>query len=472
MTATILIVEDEPTQRLMLSKVLQKQGGHFVLSAGNGKEALYLLSKPEQPKVHLVILDVNMPEMGGLETLDNLKQRYPDLPVVMLSGSDDSTDIVKAMKMGALDFLHKPADPQQLLITVRNALKMQSLNKEVGRLSRQQGGELRFDDLIGHEGGLATTVALGRKAAATNIPVLITGETGVGKEVFARAIHGESPRAGKPFIAVNCGAIPEKLVESTLFGHEKGSFTGATEKSLGKFREADGGTIFLDEVGELPAEAQVKLLRVLQQKEVEPVGGKKPEPVDVRIISATNRNLEEEVRSGSFREDLFFRLHVLPVRIPPLRERSQDVAELAQHFIERFTSQHQLPPMQLAAEAEELLSRHHWAGNVRELENLLHRACVVSEEATISLPVLLPMLQQGLLLNRDKVAASGGGAVVAGQLSLVTGSGVLKTMEEVEAETLQYALLHEKGNVARAAVALGMAKSTLYRKLKQYGLEE
>ncbi len=463
MTATILLVEDEVTQRLMISKVLEKQGGHFVQGVGNGKEALFTLSKPEFV-ANLVVLDVNMPEMGGIETLESIKQLYPNLPVIMLSGSEESDDIIKAMKLGAVDFLKKPADPHELIITVRNALKLSALSKEVIRLSRQQEGEMRFEDLIGYDGGMVQTVSLGRKAAATDIPVLITGETGVGKEIFAKAIHGESPRAGKPFVAVNCGAIPEKLVESTLFGHEKGAFTGATDKALGKFREAEGGTILLDEVGELPIEAQVKLLRVLQQKEVEPVGGKKPVPVDVRIISATNRLLEEEVRSGNFREDLFFRLHVLPVHIPPLRARLQDIEKLAAHFIDRFTTQHQLSTLGLAADAVDLLSKHHWSGNVRELENLLHRACVVSDEERLSAQTLLPMIQQGFSLNKaDETAPTIGG------IRLMDKSGNLKTMEEVEAETLHYALVHYGDNIPKAAKALGLAKSTFYRKLKQIG---
>ncbi len=461
MTATILLVEDEPTQRLMISKVLEKKGGHFVQGAGNGKEALFMLSKPEFT-ANLVIMDINMPEMDGLEALKNIKELYADLPVIMLTASQESDDIVNAMKLGAMDYVHKPADPQELIITVRNALKLTTLSKEVTRLSRQQEGEMRFDDLIGCDGGMAQTVSLGRKAASTDIPVLITGETGVGKEVFARAIHGESSRARLPFIAINCGAIPERLVESTLFGHEKGAFTGATEAALGKFREAEGGTIFLDEVGELPPEAQVKLLRVLQQKEVEPVGGKKPIPINVRIISATNRNLEEEVRNGTFREDLFFRLHVLPVELPPLRERLKDITALAEHFIERFTMQHHLNITGLTAKAVELLHQHNWSGNVRELENLLHRACVISDDENISAQTILPMIQKGFSLNNDASEPNN-----LGGIKLTDEAGNLKTMEAIEAEVLHYAMLHHQDNIPKAAKSLGLAKSTFYRKLKQ-----
>lgn len=319
MSDPVLIVEDEPLQRQMLATLLRRKLDYGAQAVENGRQALDLLEADERKSVKLVIMDLNMPVMGGLETLDILRQKYPHIPVIMLTGSKDIHDAVEAMKRGAIDFLNKPYEADRMVVTVKNALKISILSQEVTRLKSRESGHFGFDNLIGHEGGLMPTLNIARKAASSDIPVLITGETGTGKEVFAQAIHGESARAGKPFIAINCGAIPSQLVESTLFGHEKGSFTGATEKAAGKFREAEGGTIFLDEVGELPLDTQVKLLRVLQQKEVEPVGGTKAIPVNVRIISATNRDLQKDVEGGLFREDLFFRLNVLELSLPPLR---------------------------------------------------------------------------------------------------------------------------------------------------------
>ncbi|MCD8497181.1 MAG: sigma-54 dependent transcriptional regulator [Alphaproteobacteria bacterium] len=272
----ILIVDDDEMQRSMLQTLLRRKLEVESVTAANGREALDWLRDDDGKNIRLVVLDLNMPVMDGMEALAIIRQKYPALPVIMLTGSRDIEKATGAMKLGATDFVTKPYEAERMIVTVRNALKIGVLSKEVKRLSESKSGHFTFDHLIGHEDGLKDVVFLSRKAAASEIPVLISGETGVGKEVFSKAMHGESSRAGKPFIAVNCGAIPSQLVESTLFGHEKGSFTGATEKTSGKFREADGGTIFLDEVGELPLEAQVKLLRVLQQREVEPVGAGKP----------------------------------------------------------------------------------------------------------------------------------------------------------------------------------------------------
>lgn len=461
MTTSILIVDDEPTQRLMLSKVLEKHGNYGTHQASNGKEALFFLTKKALP-IHVVILDVSMPEMDGLEALELIKQASPDLPVIMLSGNDDKAQIIQAMKLGALDFLHKPADPEQLLVTVRNALTMSRLTREVSRLQRQEEDSLRFEDIVGHDDGLSYSISLARKASQADVPVMIDGETGVGKELIARAIHGESARAGKPFIAVNCGAIPEKLVESTLFGHEKGAYTGATERRIGKFREAEGGTIFLDEIGELPAEAQVKLLRVLQQKEVEPVGAGRPVPVNVRILSATNRIMTEEVNAGLFREDLYFRLHVFPITLPPLRERSQDIPALANHLLERFTLHQQLPSKPLSAEAMRRLQHYAWPGNVRELEHLLHRAYLMSDQDMIDELMISSILDSST--SPQPRQTSSANASTAGFLAMHKADGSLKTLDEIEQEAMHYALAQHHQNIPKAAQALGMAKSTFYRK--------
>lgn len=294
----------------------------------------------------------------------------------MLTGNKDIKIAVDAMRYGAADFLTKPPEPERLRVSIHNALKLSVLEKEVTRLKRQESGTLTFDSLIGYDKGLSSVVKIGRKAAGADIPVLWAKPVSV-KKVFARAIHGEGKRVGKPFVAVNCGAIPEQLAESTLFGHEKGAFTGAISKTIGRFREAEGGTIFLDEVGDLPLNSQVKLLRVLQQKEIVPVGGSKAIPVNVRIISATNRDLEKDVQNGKFREDLIFRLNVLSVHLPPLRERQEDIPALIRHFVERFSVGEKLLLKEVSKQAMSELCGRQWAGNVRELENVIHRAIVL-----------------------------------------------------------------------------------------------
>lgn len=318
---TILMIDDDETHHMSLGKALTQHVDVGIISKLSGRDGLLALQSDANRDIGLVLLDLEMPVMDGLETLTLIREQYPVLPVIILSATRDVEKATTALNMGAKDFLAKPVAPDRLVVSIRNALTMAGMERQVDRLQAERDNRFGFDRLIGHAGGLSDSVVLAKKAAGSSAPVLITGETGVGKDVFARAIHGESARAGKPFIPVNCGAIPVNLVESTLFGHEKGSFTGAIQKTLGVFREAQGGTVFLDEVGELPADAQVKLLRVLQQKEVEPVGSAKPVPVDVRIISATNRPMTEQVKKGAFREDLFFRLNVLEVSIPPLAQK-------------------------------------------------------------------------------------------------------------------------------------------------------
>jgi len=458
----ILIVEDEHSQRHMLGLLVQRKLGLGSIEAESGRTALSILSGGVQrDNICLAIIDLNMPEMNGMELLEIIKQQYPNLPVIMLTGSKGINIAVKAMKLGANDFLNKPVDHERFEVSVRNALKMSVLEKEVSRLKQKDENIFCFENLIGHDSGLLEVVSVGRKATSADIPVLLTGETGVGKEVFARAIHGQSARTGKPFVAINCGALPENLVESTLFGHEKGAFTGAISKSPGRFREAEGGTIFLDEIGELPLDAQVKLLRVLQEKEIRSVGSDKPIPINVRIISATNRDLELEVAEGRFRDDLYFRLNVLPIHLPPLRQRKADIPALIHHFIERFSASEGQPLKDLSVEAEEKLISLEWAGNVRELENTIHRAMVLCEGEILnaddftSLPTgsFLPQCE-GDDFSKDTA------------LSMIKMGGVLKTIDQIEQDAMQFALHHHGGNVTQAARSLNMAKSTFYRKLK------
>ena len=432
MTQPVLIVEDDPMQRQMLSTLLRRKLDFKSYEVEHGRKALELLEEDQGKTIKLVILDLNMPVMDGLETLEILREKHPSIPVIMLTGSKDIEDAVQAMKLGAIDFLMKPYEGERMVVTVRNALKISMLTKEVSRLQNEKEGRFTFENLIGHDNGLSTVVNIGRKAAAADIPVLITGETGTGKEIFAKAIHGESVRSGKPFIAVNCGAIPAQLVESTLFGHEKGAFTGATEKTIGKFREAEGGTIFLDEVGELPLDTQVKLLRVLQQKEVEPVGAGKPVPVNVRIISATNRDLQKEVDERNFREDLFFRLNVLKIELPPLRERKQDIPVLAAHFIERFCVNEGGVPKDLSEMTEKQLVNCDWQGNVRQIENMISRDMVVSDGNILSVEDLT-----GLVSGSSHPSVS---FKTQKNICIVSDDGYFKTANEIEHKAIKIAL--------------------------------
>lgn len=455
MKTAILVVDDDRTQRRVLSRIIGEHLSMPCYEAGHGQEAIEILSV--RGDIGAVILDLEMPVMTGVELLSVLRQRYEALPVIVLTANEKAQDIVAVMKQGVHDFLIKPVMPEKLMLSVRNALKLSNVNAELSRMNRKAHGALLFSDLIGYEGGLSECVAVGRKAAQSGIPVLIEGETGTGKDVFARAIHWESARSENPFIAVNCGAIPEKLVESTLFGHEKGAFTGAVGKALGKFREADGGTLFLDEVGELPMEAQVKLLRALQQKEVEPVGAGKAVSVDVRVISATNRDLVQDVREGRFREDLYFRLNILQIRLPSLRERLNDLERLLEHFIHVFCLSHGTEKKCLDAQAYQRLRGYHWPGNVRELENLVNRAMVLSEGDT-------------LYVDDFHLGSYAGGSspdVWANGVSLFDDEGIFRSLKALEREVVAKALQYCGGNVTKTAQVLGIAKSTLYAKMSQ-----
>lgn len=329
--------------------------------------------------VDVVLLDLTMPGLSGMETLERLNTKRPDLPVIMLTATSGIDTIVQTMRRGAVDFIVKPANPERVVVSIRNALKMQSLTGEVKRLSRKAEGGMKFEDMIASAPAMRSVIRMAERGAASDIPVLILGESGVGKEVVARCIQGASARAGKPFVTVNCGAIPENLVESILFGHEKGAFTGAVTKSPGKFVEADGGTLFLDEVGELPLDAQVKLLRALQEGEVDAVGSRRPTRVDVRIISATNRDLAGQVKAGTFREDLFYRLNVFPIDMPSLRERREDIPALVDHFIARFNASEGTKVTGAGKDTLQMLYAHDWPGNVRQLENAVFRAVVLCD---------------------------------------------------------------------------------------------
>src|SRR6059058_2371112 len=384
MAVTILIADDDAVQRRLVENMVQKCG-YEPLVVDGGDAAVALLTAPDAQAIDAVVLDLVMPGLDGLGVLSKMREAGLSIPVIVQTAHGGIDNVVSAMRAGAQDFVVKPASFERLQVSLRNALNTSALKGELQRIRHSREGRLTFADIITRSETMAAVLRTAQKAATSSIPVLIEGESGVGKELFARAIHGSSERKAKPFVAVNCGAIPDNLVESILFGHEKGAFTGATERHVGKFVEASGGTLFLDEVSELPLPAQVKLLRALQEGAVEAVGGRKPVKVDVRIISATNRKLLERVKSGHFREDLFYRLHVLPLTIPPLRMRREDIPHLLRHFLARFCAEENRPITGISGEAMAFLSRLEWPGNIRQLENAVYRAVVMSDHDQLAL---------------------------------------------------------------------------------------
>ena len=455
MAQTILIGEDEPVQRRILTSLLTKKLGYKTLAAENGHQVLKKVKNSNLGDISAVLLDLEMPEMDGMETLKHLRKHRPDLPVVILTSKDDTVTAVQAIKEGASDFIVKPANPVQLDVALKNAIRLSSLSRELTKLKRDREGALSFTDLIGYEGGLARVIGYARKAAASDVSVLMTGEISTGKELLARAIHGEGKRVGSPFITIHCGAIPEASMESVLFGQEKAM--GVASRTPGKFREAERGTIFLDDIHALSHDAQVKLLRMLQQREIEPVGSDKPVKVNVRVISATNRDLKEEVKAGRFREDLYFRLNVLTIHMPALRERKQDILPLVEYFLHRFALQDGLPLKPLAADARHYLIEYAWPGNMRELEGLIHRALVLTEGDIIT---------RALLKQIHEADMETAIPIIGPHVALKKLNGLPKTMAEIEAEAMQKTLEAYDGNITRAAEALAIAKSTFYRKIK------
>src|SRR5271154_1971542 len=378
MAASILIVDDDAIQRRLVENMVQKCGYEAIV-LDSGDAAITMLTAPDTQPIDAVVLDLVMPGLDGMGVLAKIREAGLNVPVIVQTAHGGIDNVVSAMRAGAQDFVVKPVGIERLQVSLRNALNASALKGELQRIRHSREGRLTFADIITRSEAMTAVLRTAQKAAASTIPVLIEGESGVGKELFARAIHGTGERKSKPFVAVNCGAIPDNLVESILFGHEKGAFTGATERHTGKFVEASGGTLFLDEVSELPLSAQVKLLRALQEGTVEAVGARKPVKVDVRIISATNRKLLDRVKSGHFREDLFYRLHVLPITVPPLRMRREDIPHLVRHFLARFSAEENRHITSVSGEAMAHLSQLDWPGNIRQLENAVYRAVVMSE---------------------------------------------------------------------------------------------
>ncbi|MCB1424333.1 MAG: sigma-54 dependent transcriptional regulator [Zhengella sp.] len=500
MTHTILAVDDDPVQRRLAEAALSR-AGHTVLQAENGESALDLLSSPRGKEVSGVLLDLVMPGMNGLAVLKEMRARGQEQPVIVQTAQGSIDTVIAAMRAGAFDFVVKPAAPDRLAAAFAGALKVNALAGKARKTARPGPVSITFKDIVTRSPSMDRVLTLARKAAGSTIPIMIEGESGTGKELLARAIQGASVRGTQPFVTVNCGAIPENLVESILFGHEKGAFTGATEKHQGKFVEANGGTLFLDEIGDLPLEAQVKLLRAVQEGEVDAVGAARSQKVDIRLISATHRDLMQAVRDGQFREDLYYRLNVFPIRMPPLRERREDIPFLVSHFIKRHArADGEAAVLGISAEALHLLTAYDWPGNIRQLENAVFRAVVLAEReelgpdefpqirtqvegiagqgsgfpaperpAAQAVPAsFLPRVPEPPVFIDDPVQAPGEDATLVRALDA---RGHVRALADIELDMIRLAITHYEGQMSEVARRLGIGRSTLYRKLKEYGIE-
>lgn len=518
MSENILIVDDDPVQRRLLEAIIQKSG-FSTIGAENGEQALKILQQNKPNYFDLIVLDLVMPDLDGMGVLQALQKTDIKAPVIVQTAHAGIDTAVSAMRAGAFDFVIKPISPERLQVAIRNALKVNALEEEITRIRTRTEGNFSFKNIISSSETMDRVLNLGKRAAKSHIPILIEGESGVGKELIAKAIQNASDRSNKPFVTVNCGAIPDNLVESILFGHEKGAFTGATEKHVGKFQEANGGTIFLDEVGELPLETQVKLLRALQEGEIDPVGAAKPIKVDFRLISATNKDLIQQVRDNKFREDLYYRLNVFPIRVPPLRDRKEDIPALASNFLTRFAAEEGRKSLaRIAPDALQMLQSYDWPGNIRQLENTIFRAVVLCDGDGLTVEEFPQIASQishfsasilearSASTTRDQIGIpdadikslasvtefpSPSVATISGQETSLAGANALETekedpwgflrlldeegnirpLAELEAEIIKRALFHHDHRMSDIARKLKIGRSTLYRKLKEYGLE-
>ncbi|MGA3244521.1 MAG: sigma-54 dependent transcriptional regulator [Bacteroidota bacterium] len=445
---TILVVDDDKSIRDSLKMVLEFES-YEVLFAENGQEALRQLAATP---IDLILLDVKMAGMDGLEVLQRVREKRAELPVIMISGHGTIETAVEATKLGAFDFLPKPLDRDKLLVTVRNALHQAKISEEYRQLRESVEGKWQ---ILGESAKIKDILAIIERVAPTDVRVLITGENGTGKELVARALQRLSKRSSKPFVEVNCAAIPSELIESELFGHEKGSFTGATSQRIGKFEQADGGTLFLDEIGDMSFRAQAKVLRALEEGKIERVGGTKLITVDVRVIAATNKNLDEEIKKGNFRDDLYHRLRVIPVHVPPLRERRDDIPILVKSFIDDVCTRNGMALKTASEEALRRLSLLEWRGNVRELRNTVERLVILSQGTSIDISLLETGVQGGRGEFEDILAQGG---------------TFQEFKERAEAAFIRRQLDLHKWNISRTAESLDIQRSHLYTKMKRYGL--
>ena len=453
---TILIVDDEKNYPLILSAVLEEEGFE-ALVAHSGQEALAVL---ERADIDLVLTDMKMPQMDGIELLERVKKRDLDLPVIMMTAHGTVDKAVEAMQKGAYSYILKPFDNQQLVVYVNKAIGVYRVVKDNRRLRDQVVDQYRFGNIIGKSKPMQSVFEMVRKVAPSNATVLIEGESGTGKELIAKSIHFNSTRSDRPFVAVNCSALAESLLESELFGHEKGAFTGAHAMKKGRFEIADGGTLFMDEIGELPNNLQAKLLRVLQEKSFERVGSVKPISVDIRIIAATNRHLRKEMTQGRFREDLFYRLNVVHIHLPPLRDRKEDIRLLVAHFIKKYAAERKTgePVIGVNAAVGRLFDTYHWPGNIRELENIIERAMILCPQKTIRVEDL-PSEFRDTVSNALRMEG------------IPTEAKLYETLAMVEQRMIVRALRLAGGVQSHAADILGIGKSGLNQKLRKYEID-
>jgi DNA-binding NtrC family response regulator len=485
-----------------------RKHGHVAIIAEGGEEALAVLDRDDQP-FDVMILDLVMPGLDGMGVLDRLRGRTDAPPVIVQTAKGGVDVAVSAMRAGAFDFMVKPTSPERIAVSIANAVKLGSLQSEIARMKRSLTGTMTFSDIVMRSPAMARPRELGERATRSTIPVLIEGEPGVGKELFARAIQGSGPRRTKPFISLNCGAISGDLLESVLFGHEKGPFPGAEDHQIGKFQEAHGGTLYLDEIGELPEAVQIKLLDALQNGEITPIGARQPVRVDFRLIAATDRRLVDLVSEGRFREDLFYQLNVFPIWLPPLRERREDIPDMAWQFLARFAAEEGKKSLDgFARETIELLMQSTWPGNIRQLENAVFRAVMLAHgnelkpgdfphlafaDASTATPVPSPDIEtpaadQNAMTtaenpvgqSRHMVPAPAQPLLPATDISqyphygatwILNERGDVRNFDALEEEVIRFALDHYRGRMSEVARRLGIGRSTLYRKLKDYGIE-
>nr|WP_087574753.1 sigma-54 dependent transcriptional regulator [Sphingomonas sp. CDS-1] len=471
----LMLIDDEPAQRRLVSALAARAGWRTIF-ANDGDTAIAMLSTQDGMRLDAVLLDQWSPSYEPTGLIRELRARRPALPILVLTAHNNVAVAVEAMRAGATDYLAKPIAPERLLAALNATLNGDHGKGELRPLTEKIPAALSFEDVVGAAPQFRAALAIAAKAARARVPVLIEGESGVGKDVIARAIHAASPRHKQAMITVNCGAIPANLVESDLFGHERGAFTGAFERQIGKFAAADMGTIFLDEVSEMPLDAQVKLLRVLQDGEVQPIGARRPIHVDVRVIAATNKRLHDEIEAGRFREDLYYRLNVVQLTIPPLRERLGDVPALCRHLLSRIATQPGLRGLGLTDDALALLMQHDWPGNVRQLQNALFRAAVLCEGDALT-PQDFPQIAAHIRSRAHGDTHHGRLRAVpqphreAAGITLFEGDGHVRQLAEIEADVIRLAIGHYRGRMTEVARRLGIGRSTLYRKLAELGID-
>jgi DNA-binding NtrC family response regulator len=447
---TILIIDDEKEICESIKMILEYEGYSVYYSTS----AIKGLSQLEEKLFSCLLLDIQMPEMSGFEVLKKVKENYSSLSVIIISAHGSIENAIKATRLGAFDFIEKPIDRDKLLISVRNGVEQVKLLTENLEIKKSLEGE---GEILGQSKSIKSILELIEKVAPLDTRVLITGENGTGKELVARAIHKKSQRKDKPFIEVNCAAIPNELIESELFGHEKGSFTGAVSQRIGKFELANKGTIFLDEVGDMSAQAQAKVLRAIEDGKIERVGGGKKIDVDVRIIAATNKELPEEIEKQNFREDLYHRLNVIPVNIPPLKDRKEDIPILVEHFVQEITTRHKKPPVKFQDDAVKLLQENNWSGNVRELKNIVERIIIIVDKREISRKDIEPLFKPGKESVDDIIEAS---------------NSFQEFKEKAERAFILKQLNENNWNISKTAELMDIQRSHLYNKMKKYGIEK